>query len=272
MNAPITAAGLDSYHNQGYLIVRRAFSPERVQSLLDAVNLLLDRALAGKCEVRWIDENRRLPQRISSTLHPDKYDPAYAEWLAADLAPHLEKLVVGPLRHSLFGMLAAGGEQPYEQAWHRDLGKPGDPDEEDYYRRLHGRFVQFNAPLLPGDRFLNIVPASHLRASTRVEIEAAAAGIEADMPGALIVELEPGDIAYYDANLWHRGWNPQGIKRWTVHCAFWRAADPVMRHEHGQREAMLTEGHLESMPSKARQYIQRYLDNYPEEPGKLQDL
>ena len=116
MNAPITAAGLGSYHSQGYLIVRRAFSPERVQSLLDAVNLLLDRALAGKCEIRWIDENRRLPQRISSTLHPDKYDPAYAEWLAADLAPHLENLVVGPLRHSLFGMLAAGGEQPYEPA------------------------------------------------------------------------------------------------------------------------------------------------------------
>ena len=30
MNVPITAADLDRYHDQGYLIVRRAFSPERV--------------------------------------------------------------------------------------------------------------------------------------------------------------------------------------------------------------------------------------------------
>ena len=93
MNVPITAADLDRYHDQGYLIVRRAFSPERVQSLLDAVNCLLDRALAGECEIRWIDADRRLPARIGSTLHPDKYDPAYAEWLAADLAPHPESLL-----------------------------------------------------------------------------------------------------------------------------------------------------------------------------------
>ncbi len=272
MDTSITATDLDTYRDQGYLIVRRAFSPERVQSLLDAVNRLLDRALAGECEIRWIDAKRRLPQRTGSMLLPDKYDPTYAEWLATDLAPHLETLIDGPVRHSLFGMLAGGGEQPYELAWHRDLGKPGDPDEANYYRRLQGLFVQFNAPLLPGDRFLNIVPASHLRASTAAEIEAAAAGVEADMPDALIVELEPGDIVYYNANLWHRGWNPQGIKRWTMHCALWRAADPVMLHEHGQREAMLSEGHLERMPAKARQYIQRYLDNYPEEPQKLQDL
>ena len=92
------------------------------------------------------------------------------------------------------------------------------------------------------------------------------------MPNAMVVELEPGDIVYYNANLWHRGWNPEGINRWSMHCAFWRADRPVMQHEHGQREFMFTDGHLEQMPEKTRQYIQRYLDNYPEEPMKLQDF
>ena len=206
-------------------------------------------------------------------LLPDKYDDAWGEWLAEDLDGHLQVLVEGEaVRHSLFGMLASGGGQPYEQAWHRDLGKAGEVDEEDFYRRHHGHFVQFNAPLLPGDRFLNIVPGSHLRASTTEEIEAASAGVEADMSGAMVVELEPGDIVYYDANLWHRGWNPQGVNRWSMHCAFWNAECPVMAHEHGQREAFTEWGHLERMPTVARGYIERYLDNYPQEPQNLKDL
>ena len=169
-------------------------------------------------------------------------------------------------------MLASGGGKPYTQQWHRDLCRPGDAEETAYLRRHEGRFVQFNAPLVPGDRFLQIVPESHRRASTAAEIEASRSE-SGEMPNALVVELEPGDIAYYNANLWHRGWNPEGHKRWTMHCAFWNAGATVMVHEHGQREPLTREGHLEQMPPVTRKYIQRYLDNYPEgDPPSLFDL
>ena len=93
------------------------------------------------------------------------------------------------------------------------------------------------------------------------------------MPNALVVELEPGDIAYYNANLWHRGWNPEGHKRWTMHCAFWNAGATVMVHEHRQREQLIRQRHLEQMPPITRQYVQRYLDNYPEaDPPSVFDL
>lgn len=259
---------LDAYHKQGYLILRGAFSPQRVQSLVEAVNRLIDRALAGECEIRWIDRSARLPNRMGHMLHPDKYEPAFAEWLDEDVAPQIEALIDGPARHSLFGMLAGGGGEAYKQAWHRDIGKPGAPDEAEFLQRTHGKSVQFNAPLLAGDRFLNIVPASHLRASTAEEIRASQAGEAADMPGAMIVAVDPGDIVYYNANLWHRGWNPDGVERWTMHAAFWKSHYPVMRHEYGQREAMLTPGHLDRMPPVTRQYIQRYLDAYPEGVAK----
>ena len=262
----ITPAERAAFDGQGYLILRQVFSPQRVQALRGAVEQLVARAQEGQVEIPWIDRERGIPERISHLLHPDKFDPVYAEWLDQDLAPHFEALI-GPVRHSLFGMLAGGGGQPYLQAWHRDLGKPGDPDEAGFLRRFHGRSVQFNAPLLPGDHFLNIVPASHLRASTAAEIAAAAAGEQARMPDALVVEVEPGDIVYYNANLWHRGWNPAGGMRWSLHCAFWRAEYPVMQHEHGQREALLTPGHLERFPGQARQLLQRYLDRYPEGPA-----
>jgi nicotinamide N-methyltransferase len=258
----LTPAEKRSFDGQGYVILRQVFDPQRVQALRAAVEGLVERALAGQVELRWIDQERGIPERISHLLHPDKFDPAYAQWLDQDLALHLEALV-GPVRHSLFGMLAGGGGQPYLQGWHRDLGKPGDPDEEGFLRRFHGRSVQFNAPLLPGDHFLNIVPASHLRASTPAEIAASKAGDQAQMPEAMVVEVEPGDIVYYNANLWHRGWNPEGAMRWSLHCAYWRAEYPVMKHEHGQREAFLVPGHLERFPGQARALVQRYLDRYP---------
>jgi len=255
-----------AFDTQGYVILRQAFSAQRVEALRTGVERLVARARAGQVELRWIDQERGFPERISHLLHPDKFDPAYAEWLDQDLAPHLEALV-GPVRHSLFGMLAGGGGKPYLQAWHRDLGKPGDADEAGFLQRFHGRSVQFNAPLQQGDHFLNIVPASHLRASTTAEIEASKAGERAQMPEALVVEVEPGDIVYYNANLWHRGWNPEGALRWSLHCAFWQEQYPVMQHEHGQREGLLVPGHLERFPGRARQVVQRYLDRYPEGPA-----
>ena len=260
----VTAKSLGQYQDQGYLIIREAFAPERVEALQLAVGAMIDRALAGACELNWIDCDERLPARTEHFFHPAKYQSAWAAWLAEDLVDSIDALVDGLARHSLFGMLASGGGQAYCQGWHRDLGRPGAPDEAELLRRFHGDFVQFNAPLVRGDRFLQIVPASHLRVSSQGELEAAAKGTEgAEMPGALTVELEPGDIVFYDANLWHRGWNPTGEKRWTMHCAFWKEEYPVMAHEYGQREALETEGHIEQMPAKAAEYLRRYLARYP---------
>ena len=270
----ITQSDLSFYTQQGYLIIRSAFSQARIQSLIDAVERLMDRALADECEIGWIDRDARLLQRTGSLLSPDKYDSVYGEWIDGELAPHLEALITGgEVRHSLFGMLAGGGGQAYRQNWHRDLCIPGSSGEAAYLRRHHGHFVQYNVPLLPGDRFLNIVPTSHLRASSAAEIQAAEAGEQAAMPDAISVELEPGDAVYYNANLWHRGWNPAGINRWTMHAAFWSVAYPVMKHECGQREAMLQPGYLEQKPPITTKYIRRYLEQYPEgEPQPLFDL
>ncbi len=264
---------LQSYNDLGYLILRQAFSRQRVQALREAVQTLVQRALDGDVELNWIDREQGLPERTGHLLHPGKYDAAYGHWLAEDLAPQLETLLGCPGRHSLFGMLAGGGHKSYKQSWHRDIGKPGADDEAEFLQRSHGLFVQFNAPLIEADHFLHIVPASHLRASTQAEIEASHAGEEAVMPSALIVELEPGDIVYYNANLWHRGWNPGGDKRWTMHCAFWQADYAVMKHEYGQRDALTTPGHLERMPNLAALYVRRYLAQHGEgDPADLRDL
>jgi len=266
----ISQKQLDFYHAQGYLILRRTYSKSRIQSLVDGVFRMIDLALAGECELNWINKTQRLPQRTPHLLNPDKYQPAFGEWLAEDLVPQIETLVGGAARHSLFGMLASGGGKPYKQSWHRDFARGSIPDEAGFLSKTHGDYVQFNAPLVEDDRYLNIVPASHLRASTDNEIRESKGGEAADMPSAMVVELEPGDIVYYNANLWHRGWNPEGNKRWTLHCANWVRDYPVMSHEYGQQKALLTPGHLARMPAMAQIYMRRYLDAYPEgEPMSL---
>ena len=145
----------ETYAVQGFLILRQAFAKTRIEALLEGIERLIDKGLAGACELGWIDRERRLPGRTGHLLNPDKYHPAFADWIDEDLAPHLEALVCGPgVRHSLFGMLASGGGKPYTQQWHRDLCRPGEAEETAYLRRHEGRFVQFNAPLVAGDRFL----------------------------------------------------------------------------------------------------------------------
>src|SRR5436309_955364 len=64
--------------------------------------------------------------------------------------------------------------------------------------------VQINAPLFP-DRFLTIVPGSHLRETTPEERDVLANAPTGDMPGQLIVETQPGEVAFYYPNLLHRG-------------------------------------------------------------------
>jgi nicotinamide N-methyltransferase len=277
------------FDEQGYIIVRQAFTPARIAELREAVARVLEKAAAGVAkDVYWSDgAERRVPARVAHLLSPDKYEDAFGRWLDEDLSPQIETLLDGPARHSLFGLIGGGAGKKYLLPWHRDLGKPGAPDEVAHMARYHRRFVQFNAPLLAGDRFLHIVPASHRRASTPAEIAASSAGnglsddqkitqLATDrgvMPGAMEVVLEPGDITYYDANLWHRGWNPAGEPRLTLHAAFWQAHYEVMSHEFGQREALSTQVHLVRLPPVTRTYVQRYLDALPKgEPKRVQDI
>jgi nicotinamide N-methyltransferase len=265
----IGAAEHEALDRDGFLLLRGVFDEERLLSLRSGVDDLIARARAGECRLRWIDEDAGIPDRISHMMHPDKYQPAWGEWISEDVVGHMEALLGGPVRHSLFGMLASGGGRDYRMAWHRDLGKPGAVDELDSLRRHHGQCVQFNAPIAATDAYLHVVPGSHLRPSTTQEIAASRSGVEGEIAAGIEVRLEPGDILYYNANLWHRGWNPEGCWRWTMHAAYWKAGCPVMTHERGQRQAMLSTGHLERLPQRARQLVQRYLDVDAQDPKSL---
>eukprot|EP01050_Picozoa_sp_SAG11_P013827 SAG11_NODE_1646_length_4523_cov_1.447559_2_plen_343_part_00 len=250
---PLTAGQLAQFHEQGFVIVRAAFAPERIEQLRVAVEGICRRAAEAEDvgdkagpQVAWLNREKRFPARMGDWLHPTKYDPAFGEWMALDCMDHLEQLLGGPTRHCRFQMLASGDGQPYKQHWHRDWGSPesviGLPKRAratDYSRccaACNGLHVEWNTPLLPGERFLHVVPSSHNRPNRPAETARMGGGFvngedetRTDaMPGAVVVEMEPGDVCYFDAGIIHRGWNAGGIDRWTMHNVSWAADIPCM--------------------------------------------
>ena len=281
MKPAFSTAERHQYQEQGFLVLRQIIPASRIKALVTAVERLIDRAVTGNVrplkidrrvsgapaaenQIQWIgDPQNRIPARLMYLLLGDRFNAVYADWFDAELLPLLEALLESPARYSLFGMLAAGGGKPYAQPWHHDWRSPDNfhpaviLDPEPFW------FVQFNAPLKPNDRFLQIIPASHNRRATPAEIEAYQRDPQGDFPGQMIVAVEPGDLAIYNPNLWHRGWNPNGELRWTMHGTVWRADFAVMEHEAGQREPIEAPGYLAQLPPLTRALMQRYLDAYP---------
>ena len=255
----LTAADVAQFHEQGFVVLRGCYAPERVAALRDAIAPLKAAAPAA--------------MRLSHLLHPQNFAPVFADWLADDAGPHVEALIGGPIRHSLFNLLGSTGE-PYLQHFHRDTHpnqskRPENHEDWLRFRRtVHGHTVQMNAPLLPGDSYFCTVPGSHNRLPTPAEVNAAIVSrsdpLAVQMPGAIAVTLEPGDAVYYDFTLWHRGHNPGGAKRLTIHNAYWHADVPVLAHEQGQADSIQTTlSEHPDMPQRVRTYLERYIEAHP---------
>ena len=261
----VTAAEKNQYREQGYIILRGILPMAEIEALKADVRDLVERSAAGEGpEIGWINKEKRIPERLGQLLRPGWIQPSFADSLAnGPYFPIAEQILDAPIRYSLFGMLAGGDGKPYVQNWHRDLAPIEGEHELPVLERNYRRVTQINAPLFP-DRYLTIVPGSHLRRTTAAEREVLAQRPTGDMPGQMTVETEPGDIVFYYPNLLHRGFNPTGALRWTMHHAFLRADTPVGGHERGQEGWITQPGYLEALPPSLRLSMQRYLDALPD--------
>jgi hypothetical protein len=264
MEYTLSAAEKDQYRQEGYVILRGIIPPEEIEALRADVQDLVECSAAGRGpELPWINREKRIPERLGLLLRPGWTRPAFVASLERGPYFPLSAQILGTaVRYSLFGMLAGGDGKPYVQGWHRDLAPTEGENELAVLERNHRVYTQINAPLFP-DRYLTIVPGSHLRRTTAAEREVLARDATGQMPGQLMVETKPGDVAFYYSNLLHRGFNPTGAMRWTMHHAFVNAAAPVAAHERGQERWIGQPGYLDSLPPALRVFMQRYLDAVP---------
>jgi hypothetical protein len=102
----------------------------------------------------------------------------------------------------------------FELRWHRDDIPPTASDEEELARLDKPAFhAQWNMALYE-DSSLILVPGTHRRARTQIERDA---GPYDEMPGEIKVHLAPGEMAFYNNNILHRGAYKSTVERMTLH-------------------------------------------------------
>ncbi|KAI0554057.1 phytanoyl-dioxygenase family protein [Xylaria curta] len=162
---------------------------------------------------------------VAKTLLTFEADGEISECTDEDLVLELYNMLVRP-------------ESDFELEWHRDdVPRTATEEEEavklgialqnsDEQVKTNGSHesgikkakrywnTQWNLPLYPDDSLI-VVPGSHVR--VRTPQERAASPREPNMPGQLVVHLDPGDIVFYDNNILHRGVYSADKERMSLH-------------------------------------------------------
>jgi hypothetical protein len=215
----LTQAEKDHFHEQGYVIRRRVFNDAEVSTYRIAVDRVLAKCRSGAYrDVRWVDGERDDFWGVNNILHHDVREAAF---LASLEHPGIYETVaelIGPrIRYGICTLLVNSERKPYHIGWHRDLPAPPGVDEVEHLKGIIGH-VQLNGALYP-DSTLYIVPASHLRYTSDAERDVMRSCPLGDMPEQLRVELDSGDVVFYNACLLHKGKNESLSKRQTLHYA-----------------------------------------------------
>ncbi|MCQ6559111.1 phytanoyl-CoA dioxygenase family protein [Paenibacillus mendelii] len=247
----------EHYYEQGFFIVRQLYNEEQMETIKQGIQRIIDRAKSGEgSDVPWINKEKGIVNRIGSMLSPGYFQKELADSLEhSPIIEIIESILEQPIRYSLFGMLASGDGQGYVQNWHRDLVPLNSPSEVTDLLRDARDLCQMNAALFD-DRYLTIVPGSHLRKLTDEQNEALRLNPSGSVPGELVVELGAGDAVFYYPNILHRGYNPDGHFRWSLHHAF-RTADSPHREYEGQRD-WISGVEMERFGPRVRALLERF--------------
>lgn len=224
---------LERLNRDGFVIVPSAISPSEVEELRKVTQKTTSLARAGEWpHVRtlpkqfppWPESSPdNLPSEgiwgVQGMMHPDLPDSAvYVRTYFSDavVGPTKELLQCGDedLVMELFNLLVRP-DADFELRWHRDdIPATATADEELHRLQQPAFSAQWNLALYD-DESLVVVPGSHARA--RTDAERGAGPFEKELPGQLVVRLEPGDVVFYNNNILHRGVYSGTRERMTLH-------------------------------------------------------
>ena len=201
----------DAYDRDGYVVARgllRAGDIERLRKIVDRVH------------ARWLDENRadfekRGLVNMHSLTSPRYFEGRDEERLAffrAILPERLTALVDGLFgdgvyfhNTQLFFNPFEGRRLPY---WHRDMQYTDIAEAVLEREQRDIVSLHLRIPLTP-EKGIELVPGSHGRWDTELErnvrLELNGHRNSEDLPGAVLLDLEPGDVLIFSAQMLHRG-------------------------------------------------------------------
>lgn len=173
--------------------------------------------------------------------------------------------------------------------WHRDCQFFPGVDEEAQKRAIAEeadppRELHMHIPLVP-TQATEVVPGSHNRWDTPEEHQIRTKDATSDkMPGRLVIQLQPGDLAFFHVNALHRGMYHKGVRRRTIAVTFGRASHPrkatpeMMKQWRGYvatyQPWFLKQGYLDGCAPSTRAFFQRFVDVYRDswKPEYLKEL
>lgn len=220
---------LSQLKKDGFVVVKAIQSKEQLQRLQEASRKVTELARSGgwphirtvgkqfppwnaadRDKGIWGVQHLMNPEMPSSDLFTALYfSDAVLSIVKALLQCSDEDLVM-----ELFNMLVRP-EHDFELRWHRDdIPAEATPDEEMERLSRPAFHAQYNFALFDDDSLV-VVPGSHARA--RTDTERRAGPFEKVLPDQLVVKLEPGDIAFYNNNILHRGVYDSKKERMTLH-------------------------------------------------------
>lgn len=237
---PLTADALAGYQQDGYVLVRGMFDAEEIELLRRAAKE--DKALDEHSFGRADAEGGVI--RLSLWNHPG--DGIYGMFARCrSLVDSAEVLLGGEVYHYHSKMIMKEPKVGGAWAWHQDYG---------YWYQNGVLFPQLCSAYIAVDRAtkengcLQVLKSSHLAGRIEHVLTGDQAGADLERVGELSkrlelvhVEMEPGDVIIFHANLLHRSdQNRSEMPRWSMICCYNAASNDPYKDSHHPRYTPLS--------------------------------
>lgn len=201
----------EEFHEYGYVVVKKLFSQREIVNLAGIVDRIYQ---------QWLNDNgEALVQDQLINMH-SLTSPQYFEGRNDERVHFFEAIAPQQLTNLLESMFGEGiylhntqlffnpygnEKRPY---WHRDLQYSSIDDSVQEKELRNMLTLHVRIPLLP-EKGVELIPCTHQRWDSEhegdVRFELKGHTNHDELPGTVLVELEPGDVLIFSAQMIHRG-------------------------------------------------------------------
>lgn len=245
-SAPLSDEQLSEYSEKGYVVARRMFDAEEIGLLRRAAkeDRVLDQHSFGK------DDGAGNIVRLSLWNHPG--DTLYGMFARSEaIVRSAERILGGEVYHYHSKMIMKDARVGGAWAWHQDYG---------YWYQNGVLFPLLTSASIAVDAAtrengcLQVIEGSHRLGRIDHTLTGDQAGADRDRVEVILtrlplvyVEMDPGDVLFFDANLLHRSdENKSENPRWSMICCYNAARNNPYKESHHPRYTP-----LEKVPDSA---------------------
>ena len=260
-----TQKQINQYRDLGYFIVNDFVEKELLEELADGAQRVITKARSGDV----VDDENCIgnggkgeePRFVNGIIAPEFGEPAFAEYIGSEPISHYLRPFLGvELRFGMVHLCGIRGE--YHGGWHRDIGGHdcrGNYEVEMQILTHHRKnFMKCHRALID-EPCLWIVPRSHSRYRTDLELGVLNNDGQGEIAKAVQIHLGRGDTIFWNGNTIHRGRKPlQMGDRLTLMCALINHHSAYDPGEKGDQGWLLADNIRNTLPETTK----RYYDNW----------